>query len=118
MAPKIASQDQIILLCQVRVKLKVVLQENISRKDFCEFLDEKKLFSPMVLEQRMRIERGQIMRALRDRRGHECGAIPGNMVVVVVDKHPKEKSGFSRIDRPAELYLNGECTDANGCYFD
>jgi hypothetical protein len=95
-----------------------VLQENISRKDFCEFLDENKLFSTVVPEQRMRIKPGQIMRALRDRRGHECGTIPGNMVVIVVDKHPKEKPGFSRIDHPAELYLNGECTDANSCYIE
>jgi hypothetical protein len=25
---------------------------------------------------------------------------------------------FSRISRPADLYLNGECTDANGYYIE
>ena len=48
--------------------------------------------STMVPEQRMRIEPGPIMRALRDRRGHECGAIPGNMIVIAVDEHPKENA--------------------------
>jgi hypothetical protein len=33
--------------------------------------------------------------------------------VVVVDKHPRKKPTFSRIDRAADLYLNGERTDAN-----
>ena len=40
------------------------------------------------------------------------------MVVVVVDRHPKEKPSFSRIYRPADLYLNGKCTDANGYYIE
>jgi glucose/arabinose dehydrogenase len=74
--------------------------------------------STMVPGQRMRIKPGQIVRAFRDRNGHECGAIPGKTIVVVVDKHPKEKLGFSRIYRPADLYLNGECTDANGYYIE
>jgi hypothetical protein len=50
----------------------------------------------------------------RDRAGHECGAIPGDMIVVVIDNHPAEKPTLSRISRPADPYLNGECTDANG----
>jgi hypothetical protein len=44
--------------------------------------------------------------------------IPSNMVVVVVDRHPKEKPSFNRIYRPADLYLNGTCTDANGYYIE
>jgi hypothetical protein len=72
------------------------------------------LVAKMVPEQRMRIKSGRIERKFRDRAGHECGAIPGNMVVVVVDKQPKEKPSFSGLYRPADLYLNGECTDANG----
>jgi hypothetical protein len=32
----------------------------------------------------------------------------------VADIRPKERPSFSRISRPADLYLNGECTDANG----
>ena len=72
----------------------------------------------MVPGQRMRIRPGRIDREFRDRAGHECGAIPVNMVVVVVDRHPKEKPSFSRIYRPADLYLNGKCTDANGYYIE
>lgn len=66
----------------------------------------------------MRIRPGRIDREFRDRAGHECGAIPSNMVVVVVDRHPQEKPSFSRIYRPADLYLNGKCTDANGYYIE
>jgi hypothetical protein len=40
------------------------------------------------------------------------------MVVVVIDKHPKQKRGFSRFHRPAELCLNGEWKDANGLYIE
>ena len=64
----------------------------------------------------MRTKPRQIV-AFGDRGGHECGAIPGNMVVVVVVKaSQREKRGFSRL--PAELCLNGECTDANGYYIE
>jgi hypothetical protein len=35
--------------------------------------------------------------------GHECGAFPFNMAVIVVDGNPKEKPSFSRISRPADL---------------
>jgi glucose/arabinose dehydrogenase len=76
------------------------------------------LVDRMVPGQRMRIRPGRIDREFRDRAGHECGAIPSNMVVVVVDRHPKEKPSFSRIYRPADLYLNGTCTDANGYYIE
>ena len=72
----------------------------------------------MVPGQRMRIRHGRIDREFRDSAGHECGAIPSNMIVVVVDRHPKEKPSFSRIYRPADLYLNGTCTDANGYYIE
>ena len=72
----------------------------------------------MVPGKQMRIRTGPVERKFRDRSGHECGAIPVNTVVVVVDRTPKEKPGFSRIYRPADLYLNGECTDANGYYIE
>jgi hypothetical protein len=39
-------------------------------------------------------------------------------VVVVMDRNAKEKPGFSRIYRPADLYLNGECTDDDGYYLE
>jgi glucose/arabinose dehydrogenase len=74
--------------------------------------------SKMVPGQLMRIKPGRIERKFWERAGHECGAIPSNMVAVVVDRQPKEKPGFSRIFRPADLYLNGECTDANGYYIE
>jgi hypothetical protein len=40
------------------------------------------------------------------------------MIAVVVDSHPKDKPTFSRIYRPADLYSNGERTDANGYWFE
>ncbi|CAN5502039.1 PQQ-dependent sugar dehydrogenase [soil metagenome] len=72
----------------------------------------------IVPGQRMRIRGGMVERKVRDRAGHECGAIPADKIVVVVDARPKEKPAFSRIYRPADLYLNGECTDANGYYIE
>jgi hypothetical protein len=51
----------------------------------------------------MRIKPRQIVR-VQDAAGHECGAIPGNMVVVVIDKHSKEKRGFSRFHHPADPF--------------
>jgi hypothetical protein len=33
-------------------------------------------------------------------------------------RHPEEKPTFSRINRPADLYLNRECMDANGYYIE
>ena len=107
------------MIRQLYVELKIVRQDNRSQKTFGNFLDEKNLLvSAMVPGQRIRSKPEQIVRAFRDRGGHECGAIPGNMTVVVVDQHPKEKPGFSRTYRPADLYLNGECTDANGYYIE
>jgi hypothetical protein len=35
-----------------------------------------------------------------------------------MDRNAKEKPGFSRIYRPADLYLNGECTDDDGYYLE
>src|SRR5664279_2859595 len=67
------------------------------------------LVAQMVPGQRMRIKSGRIEPKFRDRAGHECVAIPGNRVVVVVDRQPMERPSFSRIYRPADLYLNGEC---------
>jgi len=34
--------------------------------------------------------------------GHECGAIPLNMIVIGVDGNPKEEPSFSRISCPAD----------------
>jgi len=76
------------------------------------------LVGKMVPGQRMRVRLGRVDRKFYDRRGNDCGAIPTNMVVVVMDRNAKEKPGFSRIYRPADLYLNGECTDGDGYYLE
>lgn len=75
------------------------------------------LIAKMVPGERKRIttERGVAL-SLRNRLGRVCGSIPNNTVVVVVDARPKEKPGFSRIFRPADKYLNGECVDGDGYY--
>lgn len=76
------------------------------------------LVERMVPGQRMRVRPGRVDRTFYDRTGKICGAIPTNMVTVVVDKAAKEKPGFSRIYRPADIHLNGECTDDNGYYLE
>ena len=76
------------------------------------------LVSTMVPGQRMRVRLGRVDRRFYDRNGKTCGAIPTNRIVVVVDKSAKEKPGFSRIYRPADLYLNGECQDGDGYYLE
>jgi glucose/arabinose dehydrogenase len=88
-------------------------------KGYRQLLAAVDLFvAKMVPGQRMRIKPGRIERKFRNRAGHECGAIPANMIAVVVERHPKEKPGFSRIYRPADLYLNGECADADGYFIE
>lgn len=62
----------------------------------------------------MRIRSGRIERKYYDRAGQQCGAIPGDKPVVVVDGQPRETLAFSHIYRPADLYLNGKGADANG----
>ena len=76
------------------------------------------LMGTMVPGRRMRVKGGRVDRRFVSRAGHECGTIPSDTVVVVVDRQPKEKPSFSRIYRPADLYLNGECADADGYYIE
>lgn len=76
------------------------------------------LAGTMVPGRRMRIKGGRVDRRFVNRAGHQCGTIPSDTVVVVVDRQPKEKPSFSRIYRPADLYLNGECADADGYYIE
>jgi hypothetical protein len=76
------------------------------------------LVGKMVPGQRMRVRPGRVDRKFYDRIGKTCGAIPTTMVVVVVDRAAREKPGFSRVYRPADLFLNGECTDDNGYYLE
>jgi glucose/arabinose dehydrogenase len=76
------------------------------------------LVGKMVPGQRMRVKPGRVDRKFYDRNGKTCGTIPANMVAVVTDRAAKEKPGFSRIYRPADIYLNGECSDDNGYYLE
>jgi hypothetical protein len=76
------------------------------------------LVGTMVPGQRMRVRPGRVDRKFYDRSGKTCGAIPTNMIVVVTRKAAREKPAFSRIYRPADIYLNGECTDDDGYYLE
>ncbi len=74
------------------------------------------LVGKMVPGTRMRIRPGVVQRSFVSRGGKECGAIPAGKVVVVTQRQAVAKPGFSRFYRPADLYLNGECSDADGYY--
>jgi hypothetical protein len=70
----------------------------------------------MVPGTRMRIKPGPPARKFVAKSGGECGEIPAGSVVVVTQKAAVAKVGFSRFFRPADPYLNGECTDDDGYY--
>ena len=53
---------------------------------------------------------------LRRQTNKECGEIPAAKVVVVTQRNAVDKPGFSRFFRPADPYLNGECSDDDGYY--
>ena len=74
------------------------------------------LVANMVPGTRMRIKQGPPERKFLARSAKECGEIPAGKVVVVTQRNASSKPGFSRFFRPADLYLNGECTDDDG-YF-
>ena len=75
------------------------------------------LVATMVPGVRKRTSLGQrVQTELRNRGGKSCGSVPNNVTVVVLDQSPKEKPGFSRIYRPADQYLNGDCADDGGYY--
>ena len=67
---------------------------------------------------RLRVRGGRADRKFYDRNHKECGTIPTGTVVVALARHASEKPQFSRIYRPADLYLNGECTDDGGYYIE
>jgi glucose/arabinose dehydrogenase len=54
--------------------------------------------------------------AVSNRAGSSCGSLPNQTDVTVTGLKPKEKPGFSRIYRPADRYLNGDCADRDGYY--
>ena len=75
------------------------------------------LVAHMVPGERKRLKLGRgVALPVHSRTGRVCGSIPNNTLVVVVDKAPSDKPGLSRIFRPADQYLNGECVDSDGYY--
>lgn len=74
------------------------------------------LVGKMVPGIRMRVRAGVVERRFENRGGKECGKIPTEKVVVVIEGQAKGKAGFSRFYRPADIYLNGECNDEDGYY--
>jgi glucose/arabinose dehydrogenase len=74
------------------------------------------LAGTMVPGTRMRIKSGPVHRKFFSKTDKECGEIPTTKVVVVTQKNAAGKPGFSRFYRPADVFLNGECTDAEGYY--
>ena len=74
------------------------------------------LVGKMVPGTRMRVKQGIPERKFSDRTGKECGEIPAGKVVVVTQRQASDRPGFSRFYRPADPFLNGECSDADGYY--
>lgn len=77
-----------------------------------------RFIATLVPGKRMRIRSGPVERKFRNKTGHVCGALPERAIVVVTARQAREKPNFSRIYRPADLYLNGECTDDDGYYIE
>ncbi len=74
------------------------------------------LVAKMVPGARMRIRPGPPQRKFFARTGKECGEMPAGKVVVVTQRSAVDRPGFSRFFRPADPYLNGECSDDDGYY--
>ncbi|MDH2384386.1 PQQ-dependent sugar dehydrogenase [Bradyrhizobium sp. CER78] len=74
------------------------------------------LVGKMVPGTRMRIKPGRPEREFFSKDGKVCGEIPTTKVVVVTQKDATGKPGFSRFYRPADPFLNGECSDGDGYY--
>jgi len=74
------------------------------------------LVAKMVPGTRMRIKLGLPQRKFFGKANKECGEIPAAKVVVVTQRKAVDKPGFSRFFRPADPYLNGECSDDDGYY--
>ncbi len=74
------------------------------------------LVAKLVPGTRMRIKAARPTLKFFAKGGKECGEIPAGKVVVVTQRIAVDKAGFSRFFRPADPYLNGECTDDDGYY--
>ncbi|CAL76425.1 conserved hypothetical protein [Bradyrhizobium sp. ORS 278] len=75
------------------------------------------LVARMVPGSRMRVKPGgPPQRKFFAADGRDCGEIPFGKVVVVTERSAVNKPGFSRFFRPADIHLNGACTDDNGYY--
>jgi glucose/arabinose dehydrogenase len=84
-------------------------------REVLQTLDQ--LIRTMVPGERRRLKAGHaVARPVLDRASHICGSIPDQTMLVVIDRTPAGKPGYSRIYRPADQYLNGECTDEQGYY--
>jgi hypothetical protein len=93
--------------------------ENLPKTEagYAKLLDATDEFvARMVPGTRMRVKSGPPERKFFSKSGKECGEIPAARVVVVTQRNATDRPGFSRIYRPADHYLNGECTDRDG-YF-
>jgi hypothetical protein len=74
------------------------------------------LVAKMVPGTRMLVKLGLPQRKFFSKANKECGEIPAAKVVVVTQRNAVDKPGFSRFFRPADPYLNGECSDDDGYY--
>ncbi|WP_438744278.1 PQQ-dependent sugar dehydrogenase [Bradyrhizobium sp. U531] len=93
--------------------------ENLAKTEpgYARLLDTADLLvAKMVPGTRMRIKPGPPQRKFFGKTNKECGEIPAAKVVVVTQRSAVDKPGFSRFFRPADPFLNGECSDGDGYY--
>ncbi len=93
--------------------------ENLAKTDpgYSRLLDDADLLvAKIVPGTRMRVKPGPPDRKFFARGDKQCGEIPTSKVVVVTQRNALDKPGFSRFYRPADPYLNGECTNEDGYY--
>jgi hypothetical protein len=68
--------------------------------------------------QQMRVRGGRVSRVFHNRDGKTCGDIPAGKIVLVIEAKSRLRPGSSRILKPADIYLNGECADDDGYYLE
>ena len=74
------------------------------------------LAGKMVPGTRMRVKPGRVSREFFSKSDKLCGEIPTVKVVVVTQRQAVDKPGYSRFYKPADQFLNGECSDEDGYY--